>query len=805
MSKIYRLVSSVYLTVFLFLIFIIAQIYATFLPTETLSFRYIYDTAWFQGILWILGVNLLLVIARYKTYRKIPVFVLHLAIIVILIGAAVTKYFGFKGMLHLRDNQTKSTILIKNRENPNDIKVKNIGFSVKLDKFVIKRYPGSMQPSSYDSYVEVIDKKDNKRFSYHIYMNHILVYKGYRFYQASYDPDGKGSILAVSYDPGMYITYLGYFLFSVAFIITALYRKGRFANYIKKIRNPSVIALLFLSSISYSSSAFNLKKFAEQSEHISKQFSQILVQHNGRIEPMDTLDLDIVHKLTGKSRLLGLNYNQIILGMVAFPDQFKKIPIIHISNPKIRSILKIKGKYASYQTFMKKNIASVFLKEIYNALHTPPPKRTQIQRDWLKINELVYISYLVYTSDIIKIFPSPNAKQQNYRWYSPYEIEQLAQKGKIDPYGAMYYLKIYGKLIRALKHLNTEQEREAIDEIYNIQKKYSGEILPSPTKIRCEIVYNHLQIFPRLIGVYTLLGLLAILIGFFEVLNGKKYKKTENLFFGLGLLALLVHSGNMILRWYIAGHAPWSDAYESIVFIAWSAAFGSVLFFRKSLLSLGGGLFVAGMFMMVANLDNINPQITNMVPVLNSYWLLIHVAFSIISYGFLAIGAILGFINLILFALKNIKPLKPQIDRLNDIAYISLYIGLALLSIGTIFGAVWANESWGAYWSWDPKETWSLISILVYALVVHKGIMYKPDKDGFVFSLLAFLSFFFVLMTYFGVNFYIAQGLHSYGRGSGSLYWFYVLELGIASWFVAVIVTVLKGTLEKAKTTTVNH
>ena len=200
--------------------------------------------------------------------------------------------------------------------------------------------------------------------------------------------------------------------------------------------------------------------------------------------------------------------------------------------------------------------------------------------------------------------------------------------------------------------------------------------------------------------------------------------------------------------------------------------------------------------MMVANLDNINPQITNIVPVLNSYWLLIHVAFSIISYGFMSVGAMLGGLNMILYAIKKKRELESQINNLNNIIYICLYIGFTLLSIGTIFGAVWANESWGAYWSWDPKETWSLISILVYAYLLHNGIMYKTSS-GFYFSLLALLSFFFILMTYFGVNFYIAQGLHSYGRGSAGYGWFYVLQAGIVLWFCVVILKYLTELTKK--------
>jgi ABC-type transport system involved in cytochrome c biogenesis permease subunit len=216
------------------------------------------------------------------------------------------------------------------------------------------------------------------------------------------------------------------------------------------------------------------------------------------------------------------------------------------------------------------------------------------------------------------------------------------------------------------------------------------------------------------------------------------------------------------------------------------------------MLALGAGLFVAGMFMMVAHLNNIDPQITNMVPVLKSYWLLIHVAVITSSYGFLGVGAMLGLLNLILIALQNRYPLKEQIVQLNNVIYVAFYIGLALLSIGTFLGGVWANESWGRYWSWDPKETWSLISMIVYAVMVHLRMLPKRIISEFYYSLLAFLSFFFILMTYFGVNFYIAQGLHSYGQGTAEGYWWInVIFAGMGAWLAVVLYLTVKAIIAK--------
>jgi cytochrome c-type biogenesis protein CcsB len=397
----------------------------------------------------------------------------------------------------------------------------------------------------------------------------------------------------------------------------------------------------------------------------------------------------------------------------------------------------------------------------------------------------------------------------NYKWFSVSDIQNSIKMGLMSPMDAQFYYNLFKELYLGLKAFDVQKTKEVREKIYELQKTYSGDIIPSWNKIEWEIKYNRMQIFPKLIGIYTLLGLVAIMLGFIEILKQKRFVKTENVIVFLGVLALLLHTANMILRWYVAGHAPWSDAYESIIFIAWGSAFASLLFFRKSMLALGAGLFVAGMFMMVAHLNNISPQITNMVPVLKSYWLLIHVAVITSSYGFLGVGSMLGFLNLILFALRKKYPLEVQIKQLNNIIYIALYIGLALLSIGTFLGGIWANESWGRYWSWDPKETWSLISMIVYALVIHTKMI--PQMRGqFIFALLSFLSFFFILMTYFGVNFYIAQGLHSYGQGVADGYgWIRVIFAGMGAWiavvFVSLFISIVKNTKDPMSVVKINE
>jgi len=792
LKKISNLIFSLEITLILSLLFILAQIYATLaFASDSDAWLYVYGRGWFEAIQWLLGFNLIGVMFKYKTYQKKGIFLLHLSFIIILIGAGITRYFGKEGVLHLRNGETSGVIMLQNKANPADVGVLDMGFKVRLDRFVMHKYPGSTQPSSYDSYVSVIDGE--KEFKYHIYMNHILVYKGFRIYQMAYDPDEQGSILLVGKDPGMWVTYLGYLLMTIGFFLSMFEKRGRFQATAKKLKQSGLFSILLLLSLGViNSKAIDLKEFAENSKTISSQFATTLVQFNGRIEPLDSLNMDLIHKITKKSKLHGLDYNQLVMGMVTYPALFRELPLIYIGNREIRKELGIKTKYASYNLFFNEMGQLKYMKEIDLALQTPDRERTKIQREWLKINERVYVAYMIFDYKIFKFFPTPNAKNENYKWYSLDEFQN------IDSMIAGFYKNLFINFLTALHNFDIDNLKNIESKIYKIQQEYSGEILPTQKRVNMEIKYNHLKIFPMLIGIYSLLGMIAIFIGFFEVLKVQKLNKTEILLVSLGWIALLAHTANMILRWYISGHAPWSNAYESIVFIAWGSAFASLLFFRKSMLALGAGLFMAGMFMLVAHLNNIDPQITNMVPVLKSYWLLIHVAVITSSYGFLAVGGMLGFLNIILFSLKRYKNLDFQIKEINNIIYLAFYMGLALLSIGTFLGGVWANESWGRYWSWDPKETWSLITMIAYAIVIHTKMIPKMRAE-FIFSLLAFLTFFFVLMTYFGVNFYIAQGLHAYGRGEGDATWFNVLKGGIAVWFVIVVSTLIMAIFQKTK------
>ena len=268
-----------------------------------------------------------------------------------------------------------------------------------------------------------------------------------------------------------------------------------------------------------------------------------------------------------------------------------------------------------------------------------------------------------------------------------------------------------------------------------------------------------------------------------------------------GLFA--IHTAGLILRWYISGHAPWSDAYESMIYVAWATMFFGLAFGRKSDLTIASTAFVTAMILMVAHWNWMDPAIANLQPVLNSYWLMIHVAVIVASYGPFTLGMILGVVCLLLMIFtnsKNKKKIDLNIKELTIINEMALTVGLVMLTIGNFLGGMWANESWGRYWGWDPKETWALISIMVYAFVIHMRLV--PGLRGkFAFNLSAIIAYGSILMTYFGVNFYLS-GLHSYASGDQIMS---VKFIGITCFLILVLAFLLIVSIKFSTGNSSNH
>lgn len=660
------------------------------------------------------------------------------------------------------------------------VKLIDVPFSIKLEKFTMDRYPGSMTPAAYSSDVVLIDKEQNINMPYKIYMNHVLDHRNYRFFQSSYDPDEKGTVLSVNHDPGTWPTYIGYTLMTLGMMWSLFAPSGRFVKLLKntrKLQSTVAAGLLFallaftpqhLQAASPTASP-ELKKVIEayDLEH-AKRFGKLVVQdHKGRMKPLDTMAHEIVAKITGRSSLFDLDATQVLLGMIMQPEKYQEVEMIKIGHKKIALDLGLPEdtKFAKFSDFFTNPESSY---KIYDAIveagRKKPLEKSQYDKELLKTDERVNVAFMAYQGSILRIYPKPN--DTNNKWFAP--MDALKEFSKKEAAEVKVSISAYFQMVsQGLTTGNWADANIALRGLHKIQNKYGTAVIPSQTHIDMEIQYNKLGLFSKLVPLYLIMGILLLIFAFINVLKPSfSLKWIMKLSLAVLVVGFTLHIIGLGLRWYVGGHAPWSNAYESIVFIAVSTVFAGILLARRSPFALAGTALLAGITMAVAHMNFINPEITTLVPVLNSYWLMIHVATIISGDGFLGLGFILSFLILILYMLRG-KEGHANIDRsikeLTNLSEMSLIIGVFIFTIGNFLGGVWANESWGRYWGWDAKETWAAVTILVYATVLH--LRFIPAlKSNFVFNVATTWAYFSVLMTYFGVNYYLS-GLHSYAAG----------------------------------------
>ena len=639
-------------------------------------------------------------------------------------------------------------------------------FSLKLKDFVLERYPGSNSPSGYKSEVVLIDKTAMVERPFTVFMNNILKYKGYRFYQSSYDTDEMGTILSVNHDfAGMMVTYSGYLLLFLFIILSLINKKSAFNSVTPGFWNSAlrktlpVLLIVFLFSGLGNASGQKLVADKES----SSEFGKVLVQdQKGRTKPLFTLSNDILRKVTRENKFEGMTSMQVFLGIYFDFDNWKEVPLIRVSNKDLQQSLGIRGNLASFSDLVNlENGGSYKLTEdVSKAYSKAPGARTKSDKEIMKVDERVNIVYMIYSGGFMKMFP---LRDGSHSWGSPQE----ALKNAIGKEDSLYLNNIIPMFAEALQTNNTATAKQISESVVTYQQKFAQYDLPPKSKTKAEILYYKLMIFEKLFPFYATTGLVMLIGLIVMVIRGRKKISLLVRILGWLLFAgFLFHTFGLGLRWYISGHSPMSNGYESMIFISWVTLLAGFIFSRKSAFALSATAVLASMTLMVAHLSFMDPEITNLVPVLKSYWLTLHVSVITGSYGFLGLGAILGIITMILLSLSNDnnrERISNTIDELTVINFKTLILGLYFLTIGTFLGAVWANESWGRYWGWDPKETWSLITIVIYSLVTHSRLI-PGMKDIYTFNLLSLFAFSSVLMTYFGVNYYLS-GLHSYAAG----------------------------------------
>lgn len=679
-------------------------------------------------------------------------------------------------------------------------KVLELPFQIKLNDFEAERYPGTDKSySAFSSQVTVLDEEKGD-FDYKIYMNNILDHRGYRFFQASFDPDEKGTILSVNHDYwGTLITYIGYILLYFSMMAILFVKGSRFHDLKKqlnkiKTKKAKLLALVFLClgmNVFSQSHAENdghnhSKPSKTQIDSILKanitpkahadEFGHLVIQDiSGRMMPVNTYASEMLRKLSKNDTYEDFDANQVLLSIQESPLLWYNVPIIYIKPKKgdsIRSLIGIpkEAKHATLADFFTvrgEYKLSPYLEEAYKA-QVP----SGFQKEFKETDQRVSLLYNAVEGMSLRIFPIPN--HENNKWISAYDYrmnKDLREKIKDSLYGNFIKNGFRAYLVtlnRAKQSGDFSEASSLLSAFKKTQHQHGAEVMLSDEKINTEVLYNKYDIFKKLFSWYLYAGFLLFVVLIFQIFKekSKAIKGAVKVLNAVVIALFLVHTVGLIMRWYISGHAPWSDAYESMIYVAWATMFFGLVFGRKSDLTIAATAFITAMILMIAHWNWMDPAIANLPPVLDSYWLMIHVAVIVASYGPFALGMILGAVALLLMIFttkKNKAKMDLNIKELTVINEMALVVGLVLLTIGNFLGGMWANESWGRYWGWDPKETWALISIMVYAFVVHMRLI--PGLRGrWLFNLMSIVAFSSILMTYFGVNFYLA-GLHSYASG----------------------------------------
>ena len=677
-------------------------------------------------------------------------------------------------------------------------KVLELPFSIKLNDFIAARYPGTQNSySAFESKVTVLDEEEGN-FDFHIYMNNILNHKGYRFFQASFDPDEKGTVLSVNHDFwGTNITYLGYFLLYFGLLAILFAKNTRFEDlkkYLKKVKSKKA-AISSLVFIAFCWSAMAQEVNSETSDHAhnilqkaqvdsilsanitpvdqADKFGRLVIQDfDGRMKPVNTYASELLRKLSKYDHYETFDANQVFLSMLESELLWYNVPIIYLKKKKADTIrhligLPVSEKYATLAHFFHNDGSyklGPYLEEAYKA-QVP----TAIQKEFKEADQRVNLLYNTIQGRALKFFPIPD--DSNSTWVSPIEFREGDYQINDSLYGNFINTGFKAYLFTLQQGKQTgdfSKSDELLQGIKKTQELKGGEVMLSDKKINAEVLYNKYDIFKKLFSWYMYAGTLMFVLLIIQIFKdrSKVVDVLIKLFKFIVIALFVLHTAGLIMRWYVSGHAPWSDAYESMIYVAWATMFFGIILGRKSELTFAATTFVTSMILMIAHWNWMDPSIANLQPVLNSYWLMIHVAIIVASYGPFTLGMILGFVSLLLMILTNNKNKEKMLLNIKELTIVNemaLTVGLVMLTIGNFLGGMWANESWGRYWGWDPKETWALISIMVYAFVIHMRLV--PGLRGrYIFNLSSIIAFSSIIFTYFGVNFYLA-GLHSYQSG----------------------------------------
>ena len=703
--------------------------------------QHIYTSAWFV-VLW---AALAVVAAVYIVLRKnksnisTSVLMVHASFLVILLGAFTSWNMAESGTIHLRQNETTSTM--KDEEG----KTKELGFEVSLKNFNVVNYPGTDAPMDYVTMLTANTQEIK------VSMNNIGSFNGYRFIQSGYDSDMQGTTLGVYHDPwGIGITYTGYALLFISLIATMVSKKTRIRHLYRKalsLQGAKACAVTALLAVSSFATSANAQEMVKIDGDIADDFGKICVLYNSRITPINTVATSFITKLCGKPTWDGLSSNQVFAGWIFDVPYWETVKMIEIKEKKAQELLGINGKWASFDDFW----------DSYNNYKLDAPLKkaykdgdTKLQKQLRDADEKFNIIRMLYGGEMLKMFPYAG-KQGHMQWFAP---GQPLGNLKLDEKELVFIKKSMDYLAESIITGDKARAEEIAKKIYSYQHVRGKAVVPTKFRIYTETFYNKTNAQRLPVMLYLTLSLLLAIVSTLSLNNGKQ-KKTR-LVSSVLTWVMLIHTTLLLaLRWFVSGHLPMSNGYETMQFMAWATLIVTLVMQKRFLPVKQFGPLLSSFALLVAMITDGNPQITQLMPVLQSPLLSVHVMVIMFSYALFGLTALIGLQGLIAHHRKQ----EEKEQQLAALSQFLLYPAVALIAIGIFIGAIWANVSWGRYWSWDSKETWALITMLIYSAPLHADIKWlRKAQHMHIYMLLAFLS---VLMTYFGVNYFLS-GMHSY-------------------------------------------
>ena len=692
----------------LLLILTIATILEKIYGTDFVN-EYIYSSVPFV-ILWgVTAITSLLYIIKSKLHRQPVIFLLHLSLLFILAGAFTTWIYGEQGTMRVRQGEQQTSFTDSKGISH------QLPFSITLNQFEIIYYKGTLAPMDFISHISVADKDCHRQIQGKVSMNHIFSYQHYRFYQSGYSEDNEGSVFSVSHDPyGIGITYAGYTLLLLSTVFFFFSPQSRFRQLLKSPllhRSLTVILLLFAFSLNSNFLKANSTSPKVLPREVAEHFGDLYILYNNRICPLQTFARDFTVKLYGSSSYKGLTPEEVLTGWLFYYDSWKNEPIIRIKSNEARKLLEIEGNYARLKDYIS-TINEYKLEKMMN--HIRSGEQVTDKRGIEEADEKFNIINLVCTGAMMKIFPCRNIAGKTLEWYS--QSDQLPQDMDNDKWVFIRKSMSYVNEMIVMKKYN--DACLLLEKIKKYQQKECDGLLPADNKFKAEKIYNQFDYSKSVAMACICIGLICFIYYCHCMASQKRTSRKAIIILNILLWIVFTYlSAAICLRGYVSNHLPLSNGFETMQFMAWCTLLLTFLLQRKFAMLLPFGFLLCGLTLMVSMLGESNPQITQLMPVLQSPLLSIHVVVIMIAYSLLAFIMLNGVTAVILH--QSQKECKEQIERLQIISQIILYPAIFLLAIGIFIGAVWANVSWGRYWGWDPKEVWALITMLVYALALH--------------------------------------------------------------------------------------